>query len=256
MAMKILFRDFDPWFKPDWTGFNKIGYLTSYGTVIYPMWRHLREQPFEKMHRLKHQLRPRILQAQQDANIETFFTKNQRKLNLFDMGMRKLVLSDDLSFFDNPIRLPILQPISDAEHEFRWIQFLDRLQPFDTISLIDAQSHISRAIAKFDQGTWSHTGIYLGNGRITEAITSGVVERAIEVYRVPRYRLGIYRPPEFDESQKTVMMEFISAQIGKPYDYSGVLKLFMKKLFGVLHPMPTSPNDMLISEKLNLIFTL
>jgi hypothetical protein len=257
MAENILFRDFDPWFKPDRTNFNKVGYITKYGTVIYPMWRHVRERRIERIQRHRHTILERSLTPDQERNVETFFTKNQRKLNLFDMGMRKLALSADLSFFENPIRLPLLEPISDAEHKRRWAQFLNHLQPFDNVALIDTQSKISRAIAKFDQGTWSHTAMYLGQGRIVEAITSGVVERGIEVYRFPRYRLGIYRVvDEFDEPGKIAMKNFALTQVGKGYNYSGVLRLCAEKLLGVRHPMPPSPNDMLISEMLNLIFTV
>src|SRR6202041_910029 len=97
------------------------------------------------------------------------------------------------SFWQHPIKLPMLKPISKEEHEHRWVQGAALVQKGDLIFTFDTQSLISRVITYFDQGAWSHTGSYTGDGHIIEAIGEGVVERNIEAYHSPKYRMGIYR---------------------------------------------------------------
>ena len=36
MIAVVMFKDFDPWHKTDGTGYNKTGYVTETGLVIYP----------------------------------------------------------------------------------------------------------------------------------------------------------------------------------------------------------------------------
>ena len=47
----------------------------------------------------------------------------------------------------------------------------------DSIMLIDTASVVSRLLAYFDHGVWSHEATWIGDGKVHEATTSGVVER-------------------------------------------------------------------------------
>lgn len=164
------------------------------------------------------------------------------------------------AYFDSPIKLPRLQPISAAEFYRRWDQFTALARPADAIHTLDTQSTISRLIARYDQGTWSHTACYLGNGRVAEAIPPVVTERDLNVYRSPRYRLGLYRSsycPEPTEEQVTRYRNFLREQYGQPYAYGKVIKLALRKLIGLppdLKRFQTSPNDSLIYFDHKLIF--
>jgi cell wall-associated NlpC family hydrolase len=57
------------------------------------------------------------------------------------------------------------------------------LQRGDGIFTFDTQSTLSHIITHFDQGTWSHSATYVGDGKVVEAIGEGVLERPIESYR-------------------------------------------------------------------------
>jgi Permuted papain-like amidase enzyme, YaeF/YiiX, C92 family len=103
----------------------------------------------------------------------------------------------------------------------------------------------SRLITYLDQGTWSHVGSYVGEGRIIEAITSGVTERSIEAYHHPRYRLGIYRLPGSPE-QFDKMIEWSRSQLGKQYAFKKVLRLGIRMILGIwpdpIEPRQVTPN--------------
>ena len=195
----IAFRDSDRvWYRVDETGFNKVGYVTRKDTVIHPRWnRGLAETPLPRVLRCPHEFRERAALTKDEVeNIEIFFTQNTPSIELFNLGFSALLTASELSFFETPIRIPALEDISRLEFQKRWETFSSTLRPADMVAAIDTKSLTSRMIARFDHGTWSHVGTYTGDGTILEAIKDGVVERDIEVYRNPRYRLGLYRHKE------------------------------------------------------------
>ncbi|HTO66851.1 MAG TPA: hypothetical protein VMM15_37010, partial [Bradyrhizobium sp.] len=196
MPALMMFRDWDLWYKPPrysvgWCEYNKTGYVSDAGWVVYPFWRSLRKAPFEAIRKRKHTLVPLSFMTNLES-IEAFFSQNRANASLFFQGLNALAKHDD-TFFEPPVRLPILQPISREEFERSWEQLLLLVRPTDQIMVIDTNSFISRAIAAVDQGVWSHVAGYVGNGNIIEAGLSGVVERPLTVYRSQRYRIGLYR---------------------------------------------------------------
>jgi hypothetical protein len=150
---------------------------------------------------------------------------------MYNMAL-PLLAQPTSSFWDHPIKLPILSPITPAEHETKWNTLLSTLQRGDAIFTLDTTSIGSRLITYLDQGTWSHVGTYTGKGLICEAITSGVTERRIEAYHHPRYRLGIYRRSG-SADQIDRMIEAVRSQIGKPYAFKKVLRLGVRMILGI-----------------------
>jgi len=119
----ISFRDFDRiWYRVDETGFNKVGYVTRENTVVHPhLNRGLTETPLSRVKRHRHVLVYRAADAQAEVdNVERFFTENTASIELFNSGMAALCNQRDLSFFENPIRIPILDMITHEEFERRW----------------------------------------------------------------------------------------------------------------------------------------
>jgi hypothetical protein len=107
--------------------------------------------------------------------------------------------------------------------------------------------------------------MYVGNGHITEAITSGVVERNIEAYRFPRYRLGVCRPINATPDQLDRIIAFVRSQVGKKYNYRGMLRLAIIKILKIrfkyaehsfLHPRDSGPNEIPMRPGMKLIFTI
>jgi hypothetical protein len=257
MPTLITFRDFDPLYKwprynVTWKEHNKVGYLTQTEIAIYPLRFGLKKTPLNK---IKHRYRIIPLPSiPLDDNIESFFTRNRDSPYLFICGIK--ALTQNLAFFNSPIKLPILDQITAQQFQMRWKQFISLLRPGDWIQTIDTKSIVSRTIALVDHGVWSHGSTYTGAGQICEAITSGVVERRIDVYQSPRYRLGLYRPNEpLDSIQPRIA--FLRSQIGKPYGYQKMLRLAFRKL---LHLPPTqfmpSPNDVVFLYDAPLIYVV
>jgi hypothetical protein len=226
----VLFKEFDPWHPTDATGFNKTGYVTKSGVVIYPRRSRIARKSVDAIMRQPHRF-VRMSAHSRAEQIEIFFTNNIINTAMYVMAMERIGQPTS-GFWDNPIKLPILNPISRAEHDKRWNKVPKELQRGDAIFTVDTQSISSRLITYLDQGTWSHVGIYTGEGRISEAITSGVTERSIENYHDPRYRLGIYRAGGSEE-QLTKMIEALRSQIGKPYASKKVLRLGVRMLLGI-----------------------
>lgn len=259
MIRLCAFRDRDPWFKPDSTGFNKVGYVTANENVVYPVRRHFVSEP---LRRLERRVRGRRLKMsrrecpQETAQmVDVFFTENVMNPGLMNRGMNEL-MSADLAYFDHPIRLPILLPITSDEYEKRWAQLLEQIRPGDTLRILDEKSRLSRLIAKVDMGTWSHVASCFGNGTLLEAITAGVVQRNISVYHARHYRIGLYRfPGGITDEQIAKMFQFGIAQLGKKYAWGKVARLGLKKLLRVHNSSQTqlSPNDRISMSNEELI---
>ena len=258
-ALLVVFRDSDRvWHHVDETGFNKIGYITQRGTVVHPRWnRGLTESPADRIRRLPHGLFQVALPSRAvEDRIEKFFTMNVSSIELFSCGITLLGRGDSLSFFDSPVRVPILEPISREEFEWRWAVFRSILQPADTIAVIDRESLVSRLIARIDHGTWSHVGGYSGDGTILEAIRQGVCERSIEVYHDPRYRIGVYRMRDLSSEAARRIVSNMRSQLGIAYSFRKLVRLAVLKLFGI-RPRGNwhrnvSPNDIARSDNVRL----
>jgi hypothetical protein len=138
-------------------------------------------------------------------DIEKFFTQNKPNAELFFQGLYALGRRDN-DFFEYPIRLPILPLTHAQEFEERWQRMRQIIRPADCIMIFDTTSHISRIIAAVDRGVWSHVAGYAGNGNILELILSGMVERSLDTYRSPRYRIGIYREPDLPTAAPNTLM--------------------------------------------------
>jgi uncharacterized protein YycO len=247
----VTFRDWDifykwPWAKVSWTAHNKIGYLTATEVVIYPVRRNIRTVKLERIKRHTKLILPPDYPS--SANIEIFYTQNVPNLSLFYHGVNSLKGEEKYAhYFDNPIKLPILDPIDHDEWNRRWEKFVSLLLPGDSIQLTDTSSLISRLITKYDQGSWSHSATYIGNGYVSEAIPiAGVVVRPLDVYKSPKYRLGLYRIDHTPES-RAKFIGFMLSHVGDRYSYRKVVWLAVRKLLGLkLIPTLVSPNDLVL----------
>jgi uncharacterized protein YycO len=152
------------------------------------------------------------------AQIEEFFTTNVMNNKLYVRALLEIG-NVNSTFWNKPIKVPILTPITAEEHEARWNRMVKLLQKGDGIFTFDTKSPSSRVITYLDQGTWSHIATYAGNGQICEAIPSGVVERSIEAYRDSRYRLGVYRVPGASLEQIDALVKAGRSQVGKRYNF-------------------------------------
>jgi hypothetical protein len=232
MTAVVLFKGRgDPWHPIDATGFNKIGYVTNSGIVIYPRRSRIARTSIDAVTRRHHRLID-ISKHPRAAQIEALFTNNVINNTLYVAAMQQMG-DPNSSFWNNPIKIPILHPISPEEYETRWSKMLGALQKGDSIFTLDTKSVVSRLIAYLDQGTWSHAGTYVGNGQIIEAITVGVVERSIEAYHDTRYRLGVYRLPGVSLEQIESMEAFYRSTIGDRYSYRKVLILGIRLALGI-----------------------
>jgi len=241
MLRLVTFRDFDPWYRCDASGWNKIGYVTASDQVLYPLRTHLALSRLANIKGISRMFS--FPDSEHDQSVEAYFTKNKPHVGLFFRGISE-IMKHDYSLFEQPIRLPILQPYPPQHFKQKWNDFVAKLEPGDLIMTVDTKSFTSKLVAAIDHGTWSHSGMYVGHGRICEAIPGGVTEREIKYYESHRYRLGAYRVKASPE-QIITMIAFNKAQIGKPYSYLKVALLGLRKLVIPLTEgkSSASPND-------------
>jgi len=253
MLRLVLFRDCDlthtwPFAPVQWGAENKVGYVTNEDVVIYPYYFRLRRVSLAKVPRscrlLKTTSRPI------DSNVEKFFTQNHDNFWMFSVGVKALDPNGEYpNFFDVPVKLPLPDHRSEEEFYKRWNTLMDILQRGDFVFTADSASRISRLICWGDQGPWSHVAMYIGDGIVHEAIPPRVSERPIDVYRNPRFRLGLYRLKGITAADAEELIAFSRRRLGLPYGFLKALRLGLWKLIGGRpgkghDAFLVSPNDM------------
>lgn len=261
MVRFITFRDRDvlhhwPFNHVPWGECNKVGYLTDDDFVIYPFMRWIKKVKLDEI-KQPYQIATMPADLPEGPGLEEFFTKNTLNPELFNHGLHVLKRQEPyLNYLDSPIKLPILDAIDEAEFERRWHQFRSILKDGDILQCINVKSRISRFIAWFDQGVWSHTASYIGDGHLIEAIPQGVVMRSIEVYHHYGFRLGIYRPNHTPESLRE-WKEFLLSKLGDRYSHKNVFQTGLRKVFGCKPRMPlVTPNEMVIITDFPLVYVV
>jgi hypothetical protein len=249
--MLVTFADNDRSKKADESGFNKIGYLTRSGLVIFPRRYRLVRENLSKIVKLPHAL----FQISEDfgtENVERFFTENFQTLDLFDLGL-SAILNNDIAYFINPLKLPCLSPIDNITRGDRWLSLKALVIEGDLLCVFDTKSLFSRIISKVDRGPWSHSALCTMEKTIIEAITSGVCERPLDVYSASHYRVGLYRfRSNVSNKNKKDALEFMRSKIGQPYSYKKALFVGIQKFLHKPRFAPT-PNDLAIHPDLDLI---
>lgn len=69
----------------------------------------------------------------------------------------------------------------------------------------------------------SHAAIYVGNGEVAEALRGGVRLRSMDRVLQEESVIAVFRHPALDEERALRLVGFAREQVGKPYDYLGVM---------------------------------
>lgn len=228
---------------PDSTGYNQIGIVVAKNRMLIKGGRSIITVNCIKSGNDKCDIYAPVSPLLLEAVVE-YFTDNVMSTLVYDRGISALLLKEPSSLFDNPVLMPKFKILSKNEYEKRWDKIESEARPGDLLFTFDSKSTMSKLIARFDNGSWSHVGIYMGSGKLSEAITSGVTIRNISEYKKPYIHVGLYRLRELTDGQARKICGFCIEQTGKPYNYTGVLKLGLKVLFGFKSKIP-SPNRLI-----------
>ena len=108
---------------------------------------------------------------------------------------------------------------------------LSRFLPGDIFFYHTRNSFISWIIMYYTNGIWSHTGTIAGGGRIIDATTSGVIEHPLSDYLDGNGYIAI-KKIDITDAGREKMMAFMRQQLGKDFNWTGVLRLFLCIVFG------------------------
>ena len=189
--------------------------------------------------------------------INNYFKISKSSYRLFKLGIRAL-MQNNMKVFDEPFIMPkFKQYNSESDYQQRWNRVYSKLKKSDAIFTYNSKSLISKTIAFIDKGSWSHTGIYAGNGEIIEAISKGVVRRNITAYRNKNIHLGIYRTIEPIQNDDELVECFWSESNGQKYGFHKAITLGIRTLLGLTEDKfsatDVTPNGLIYSGNLYLV---
>ena len=102
---------------------------------------------------------------------------------------------------------------------------MERIQPGDIILYTDKSFPIWQLIMKImGKSNYNHAGIYEGNGYVIEATTgypngSSVVRTNIGTFLSGYKSVCVLKPPYESTSDRLDSLNFVTEQLGKPYDF-------------------------------------
>lgn len=111
------------------------------------------------------------------------------------------------------------------------------LQSGDII-LTQTDGLIADGIEWFSGGDVSHSALYVGNGKVIEALIEGVRLKNISRYYKDNYTITVRRIPNLTEEQANKMKEYAYSRINKKYDKKQFITLafyFILDKLGIKH---------------------
>ena len=218
------------------TGCNQTGVLISEQTILYCRNRKIVHIEIDDLIGSKVTILG-LKDKTKSEKIINYFKKSKSNYRLFKLGVRAL-MQHNMKVFDDPYIMPKLRKYGyEDEHQKNWDRVYSKLQKSDFIFTYNSKSLISKIIARIDKGSWSHSGIYVGNGEIFEAISKGVVKRKIDVYRNKHIHLGIYRSIDYElltnNDIDEILDTFYVESLGLKYGFHKALILGIRTLLGL-----------------------
>lgn len=86
------------------------------------------------------------------------------------------------------------------------------------------KENISEIIRNITSSPVSHAMVYVGNGMVVEAIGSGVRLRTLEQATSDSTIAVAFRYPKITKDQQTRIVEFLYSQLGKKYNFIGLVR--------------------------------
>jgi cell wall-associated NlpC family hydrolase len=125
---------------------------------------------------------------------------------------------------DTGLTLPSIKLQSNALNPRNGGQLVnaDQLQVGDIILSSDNGLN-SAAVRLWTLATVSHASIYIGNNQIVEAVGEGVRLRSITAMLKDESTIVAVRHPNFNSTHNEALYSFAKEQVGKKYNYVGIL---------------------------------
>ena len=212
------------------TGCNQIGIFFTNEDILFCRNRKLIKLKLTQLTNTK-VIIARCGDNSQRDDINNYLLKIGNNYRLFKLAVRA-IQQRNLLALKEPFIMPTFSKITSlGEYENKWNSVISKLQEHDTFFTFDENSYLSKFIAKIDHGSWSHCGIYLGGGIITEVIKHGVVNRQLDIYKQKNIHFGIYRSPKIDLDYERGR-KYLEGTLGDKYGYYKALRLGVRTLFG------------------------
>lgn len=235
----------------DETGYNQIGVVVSTSTLICKRGNKVvRLSSIDSENKKYDVYHPESEQL--TSNVVEYFNSNLVSVPIFDLGIAALLNKSSPELFDSPIIMPDFEKLPCIDFERKWNSIEANAEEGDMVFTYNQSNFVSRLIAKLDNGSWSHVGVYIGNGYICEAVTSGVTKRAITTYKNSNIRIGLYRHKNMTPERADNISNMCLSQLGCSYNYWGAIKLGLKKILKIENKVP-SPSGTIFGGQLYLV---
>ncbi len=128
------------------------------------------------------------------------------------------------------------------------------MQPADII-VSTGSGKVSTVIRTGSASPYSHAALYIGEGEVIEAIGEGVVRQKLEFALSDDTLAVVYRRKNLSATQARLVIRYAPSQVGKSYDYAGVVGASKHTVGGMVMHAISIPLGVIqdIGEAINMI---
>jgi hypothetical protein len=177
--------------------------------------------------------------------VSSFFRRHMYSRGYVDAGLSALSNRNIMPFLTGDLFPPRPSYSTDAEYEAAWDQMISNMGPFDVLFTTALNSPLSRFIAWYTHGPFSHTAVYNGDGFIGESVTSGTRYVPVTIYKGRQNWVAAFRNVH---NKGQVAIAQAKQQLDKPhrtgYNYKRAIWAGTKAFFGN-HDGAETPNSMI-----------
>jgi hypothetical protein len=109
-------------------------------------------------------------------------------------------------------------------------------KPMDLFLLHTRKSFLSWMVMYYTNSIWSHVGMFAENGQVIDATTGGVFKHHFCDYCDGSTYIAIWHLKGVTDEKREKAIRWSERQIGKAYNWAGVVRLFLMIILGKKEP--------------------
>jgi len=229
------------------TGYNQTGIFISESEILCRRKRRVYSVFYDELIG-REVVISKIKNKEASPKIIRFFKKTRSNYRLFQCGLNALQF-ENYRLFDSENIMPIFKKYESVEeYNGEWSRIIPFMKKGDLINIYQSTNFISKLIAKIDDGSWSHSAMYMGGHIIAEVISKGLVKRKIESYKNIDTHIGIYRHINSEEADWSKLDDFHEKYVGSKYGYLKAIICGVRTYLGLTDdkydPIDNTPNGL------------
>jgi hypothetical protein len=248
----IIFFDWASTSPVDASGCNQWAFVVDENQALYIRGK-VRSVPLGDVHKLDNATVIHRIPEALGKLVAPILLKYKNNPMMFQIVINHMQCNNFVPIIFDEFFPPDVRYATNEEYEAAWQQMVASLEPRDLIFTFNRKSFVSKIIATFTHGPFSHCAVHAEDGVISEIVTSGTRMVHIDIYKGREFRVAVFRHYGKAPDAKEEMLARMRAEDGRSgYSYFGAIQAGLRAYLGN-HIDAMAPNSIILSGALSFI---